>query len=456
MITREILSDLMAWKQRKNRKPLILRGARQVGKTTVVNEFAKNFDDYLHLNLEKKNHAQIFENSDDPDLILDSIYLQLAKQKKQGEVLLFIDEIQNSPKAMAILRYFYEELPNLYIIAAGSLLETIIDLNVSFPVGRVEYLAMRPCSFLEFLNGIDADFDAEVIKNLNGNPIHDRLIQHFKKYMIVGGMPAIISGYAENNDLIAIEPLYESLLTSYQDDSQKYARNESQRKILSHILSAGWSEAAEIISFEGFAGSRYKSREVSEAFRVLERTMLLELTYPIIEPRIPLLENMKRRPKLLWFDTGLVNYKAGIRSELYTTEDVMGIWRGRIAEQVTAQELLAYKHNISVERHFWSKDKSGSMAEVDFVVQHQNMVIPIEVKSGNNSKLKSLHIFMDEVSHDIAVRVWNQPFSVDIITTPKGKTFKLINLPFYYLSQLSKILDNTISDFSHNNNSQTP
>lgn len=446
MIKREILADLEAWKGRQGRKPLILRGARQVGKTTVVTEFAKGFDDFLHLNLEKKAHASIFERSDNPKEVLNSVYLQLGKIKKDGTVLLFIDEIQNSPAAMALLRYFYEELPELYVIAAGSLLETLVDVHVSFPVGRVEYLAMRPCSFMEFLVGIGAEFDANVIEDLKGNAIHDRLMEHFRKYMIVGGMPAAVSGYAERFDLLSVEAIYESLLESYRDDSEKYAKNETQRRVLSHILTAGWSEAAEIISFEGFAGSRFKSREVSEAMRVLERAMLLELVYPVVEAKIPLLDNMRRRPKLIWFDTGLVNYRAGMRSEMYASDDIMGIWRGRMAEHIVAQEIIAYNHKVSAQRYFWSKDKSGGIAEVDFVVQHHNMVVPIEVKAGNNSKLKSLHVFMDMVNHDVAVRVWNQPFSVNKVNTPTGKEIRLINLPFYYLSQLGRIIDKVVNN----------
>lgn len=441
MIKREILSDLELWKAKKDHKPLILRGARQVGKTTVVVEFSRRFDTFLSLNLEKRQDANLFENNDDPKLILDEIYLYLNQLKKRGDTLLFIDEIQNSPKAIALLRYFHEEIPELYIIAAGSLLESIIDIHVSFPVGRVEYMALRPCSFLEFLNGIGKEFDADIIRSGKVNSIHDRLMADYRKYILVGGMPEAINTYAENSDLLACEPIYESLIASYIDDSEKYSKNDTQRRVISHILTSGWAEAAETIVFENFAGSNFKSREVAEAFRILERTMLLELVYPIVEPRIPLLQNLRRRPKLLWIDTGLVNYQAGMRSDLFAISDVMDMWRGRVGEQIVGQELIAYNHRILQHRYFWSKDSRDGCAEVDFLIQHRNMIVPIEVKTGHNSKLKSLHSFMEVAGGNIAVRIWNQPYSVNDVSTPSGKNFKLINLPFYYISQLTRILD---------------
>ena len=157
MFKREIFSRLEDWKQEAHHKPLILRGARQVGKTTVVNEFGLLFDNYLYFNLERKEHVRLFEMDIPLDDLVNMLFASLGKQQKQGSTLIFIDEIQNSPKTIALLRYFYEQRPELYIIAAGSLLENIIDVKVSFPVGRVQYMALRPCSFYEFLGAIGKD-----------------------------------------------------------------------------------------------------------------------------------------------------------------------------------------------------------------------------------------------------------------------------------------------------------
>jgi uncharacterized protein len=161
----------------------------------------------------------------------------------------------------------------------------------------------------------------------------------------------------------------------------------------------------------------------------------------VISSQIPLLISTSHRPKLIWFDTGLVNYIAGVRESLFSVTDVMDAWRGRIAEHIVAQELLSMKWQVSANRQFWDRNKTQSSAEVDFVIQYKNWAIPIEVKSGHNAKLKSLHLFMEEAPHNVAVRVWSQPLSVDTVKTPKGKEFKLINVPFYYVCVLEKVIE---------------
>ena len=441
MIQREMLQSLAEWRRRSDRKPLVLRGARQVGKTTVVAEFGRTFDQFLPLNLERRRDAALFDQVDDARELLDEVHIHLGLPKRQGSTLLFIDEIQQSPRAIAMLRYLYEDLPGLHVIAAGSLLENLVDVQASFPVGRVEYMAMRPCSFMEFLDGVGAASDAQVIKDLAVKTIHERLMHRFRQYVLVGGMPAVVSQFAQAGDLLALDHLYDSLLTSYRDDAGKYAHNETQRQLLAHILQSGWAEAAETVTLAGFAGSNYKSREVGEAMRTLERAMLLELVYPVVEPRVPLLAHISRRPKLIWLDTGLVNYQAGIRSGLLATPNVMDMWRGRVAEQVVAQEVLSLDHRVTGRRQFWARDRREGAAEVDFVVQHGVMAVPVEVKAGHNSRLRSLHSYMDVSPCSVAVRVWDRPLTIDHLTTPSGKAFTLINLPFYYLSQLHTLIE---------------
>lgn len=407
----------------------------------MVRQFSAKFEVFLSLNLDKEEDALLFENYKNVELLTDAIYRHCRKQKKAGKTLLFIDEIQSSANAVAILRYFYEEMPNLYVICAGSLLECLIDKQISFPVGRVEYLAIRPCSFLEFLNGIGESFDYDLLLNIDVSNAHQRVLSHFHNFAIVGGMPAAINAYAANRDVFQVDKVYESLLNAYVDDVKKYARNNMLGQVIRYILKNGWGYAAERIAFERFGGSNYKSREVGEAFRTIEKAMLLELVYPILKPQIPMLSSVAYRPKLIWFDTGLLNYIAGVRESLFSVTDVMDAWRGRVAEQLVAQELIALKWQVSMRRQFWVRDKSQSSAEVDFVVQYKTWAIPIEVKSGHNAKLKSLHQYMDEAPHAFAVRVWSQALSVDEVSTSKGKVFKLINVPFYYVCILDKVLD---------------
>jgi len=442
MIQRSALKYLAEWKESKGRKPLVIRGARQVGKTTLVKEFAKQYDVFLDLNLEKSADRQLFEDYQQVRELITAIFFHKEKRKTGGTTLLFIDEIQFSKPAVAGLRYFYEEANDIHVIVAGSLLETIIDVRkISFPVGRVQYMALRPCSFLEFLDGTGRSFDIDLIQNLQvESVIHDRIIKAFHEYTLVGGMPAAVLQYAENKDILSVKEVYESLLLSYHDDVEKYTENANLIRIIRTILSVGWASAGEAIAFERFGGTSYSSKEISAAFQTIQKAMLLELVYPVSETQMPLLPNLRKRPKLIWLDTGLVNFRSGIQREVFSVSDIRDVWRGRIAEHIVAQELLALSDSLLAKRIYWRRDKQGSEAEVDFVYQYNGLAIPVEVKSGHNSKLKSLHLYMETAPHGIAVRVWSNPFSVDEVATPTGKKFKLINIPFYYLGVLDKVL----------------
>lgn len=443
MFKRKIIEKLESWKQDKKHKPLILRGARQVGKTTVVNEFGKQFDNYLYFNLERKENARLFELEIPLDDLVNMLYATSNSPRKEGTTLIFIDEIQNSTKAISLLRYFYEQKPDLYIIAAGSLLENLVDVNASFPVGRVQYLALRPCSFQEFLGAIGKNNLLNILsqKAEYASIYHEHLMYLFNQYAIIGGMPEAVQKFAETKDIIAIEDIYESLIQSYKDDSEKYVKGNKLTDVVRFILSYGWAFSGETITLGNFANSSYKSREVGEAFRILEKAMLLELVYPTSMTQMPIIPETKRMPKLIWFDTGLVNYQAGIRKEIIGSTEMLDSWRGHIAEQITAQELWALEDRVGQHRSFWARPNNG--AEVDLIFVHNSKVYPIEVKSGTNAHLRSLQSFMDNSDINIAIRVWSKPYSIDKVKTPKGKSFTLINLPFYLIENLHQILDNT-------------
>ena len=446
MFRRNIISKLEAWKQDKKHKPLILRGARQVGKTTVVNEFGSQFDNYLYFNLERNENAKLFEMEIPLDDLVNMLYASVGKVKKEGTTLVFIDEIQNSPKTIALLRYFYEQRPDLYVIAAGSLLENLVDVKVSFPVGRVQYLALRPCSFSEFLGAIGKYNLLAVLSQKAEYTVafHEQLMHLFNQYTIVGGMPEAVQQYAETQDVIGIEDVYETLVQAYKDDSEKYVRGNKLTDVVRFILSYGWAFSGETITLGNFANSGYKSREVGEAFRLLEKAMLLELVYPVSSTQLPIIPETKRMPKLIWFDTGLVNYQAGIRKEIIGSTDMVDSWRGHIAEQITAQELLALEDRVGQHRSFWAKQNNG--AEVDFIFTHNSKLYPIEVKSGTNAHLRSLQVFMDSSEVNIAIRIWSKPYSIDKVKTIHGKEFTLINLPFYLIGNLRNVLDAVVDE----------
>jgi hypothetical protein len=442
MIKRLIVNSLIEWKNDDLRKPLILRGARQVGKTTVVHNFAENFDVFLKLNLELEADFNLFETYKEIHQLIEAIHIHCKKKVSSGTCLLFIDEIQTSPRAVAMLRYFYEEAKHIHVIAAGSLLESLMEnKKISFPVGRVEYRMLRPFSFLEYLEGVEEKYDLEVLESFKADLMHDQMMNHFNKFALIGGMPAVIVRYAQKKDVLSLSRIYESLLESYKDDVEKYAENDTIGKVIRHIISTCWGYAGEEITFENFGASKFKSREMSIAFKTIEKAMLLELSYPTFESKLPLLSDYRKKPKLICLDAGLVNYTAKIQEEVFFSQNIQDVWRGKLAEQIVAQELVSSNFSISETRHFWRRNKLGSEAEIDFVFPYKGKVIPIEVKSGVIGKLKSLHYFMDECSHDLAVRVWSKPLSFDKVKTPNGKEFTLLNVPFYYVSQLKEVLE---------------
>lgn len=441
MFRRTALNYLREWAQKEDRKPLVLRGARQVGKTTLVDMFAEEFDNYIYLNLEDKTIANIFASDTSFDDLLASIFFKANVRQDSQRTLIFIDEIQNEPNAVQSLRYFYEKRNDLYVIAAGSLLESLMGRYISFPVGRVEYMALRPCTFVEFLAAIGEELLAEQVEKIAvPQSLHSYTLDLFRKYMIIGGLPEVVANYAKHRDMVRLNPLFNSLLSGYRDDVEKYASKVKEQDSIRYILNYGWSFAAHRIQFAKFTNSSFKSADISNAFRTLEKTLLLELVYPQTSASFPILPDLKKSPKLLWLDTGLVNYVAGLQEELLFTTDTNELWNGDIAEHIVSQELLGATTLFGEKRMFWVRDARNSQAEVDFLIRYKSHLLPIEVKTGSNSKLHSLHIFMEESKEEIALRLWNGPMTSDVITRSDGRPFTLYNIPLYYAGQLSEWL----------------
>ena len=440
MFERQIMTHLRQWKGKSNHKPLVLRGARQVGKTTVIDAFGKEFDNYLYFNLDEDGDRALFERKISLDDLIDSLFARLGIRKKEGSILLFIDEIQSSPQTISLLRYFKEKRPDIHVISAGSLLENVVDVKVSFPVGRVDYMALRPCSFYEFLTALGKDNLRYFIDHPEqSTAVHDELMSLFNQYTIVGGMPEAVQEYANTRDVLALDDIYESLLQGYKDDVEKYVQSGKLAEVVRFLISASWTKAGQAVTLGGFADSAYKAREVGEAFRLLQKAMLLELVYPATSVTIPALGEEKRQPKVIMLDAGLTNYQAGVRRELINANDILDVWRGHLAEQVVAQELLTLNDKVSQRRQFWVKGNAS--AEVDFVLTFDSHLFPIEVKSGRNSHLRSIHSFIDQSPIDIGVRVWSGPYSIDDVQTTIGKKpFRLVNIPLYMIGNIEKII----------------
>lgn len=445
MFRRIALENLREWALKAERKPLVLRGARQVGKTTLVEMFAADFDHYIYLNLEEKDNAELFATDSTFDDLLAGIFFKAKLPVDSPRTLIFIDEIQTEPKAVQALRYFYEKRPDLYVIAAGSLLESLMGHHISFPVGRVEYMALHPCTFVEFLSAIGEEMLASQVEKVAvPQSLHSYTLDLFKKYMIIGGLPEVVANYAQYHDMVRLSDVFNALLSGYRDDVEKYADNRKEQDSIRYILNYGWTSAGHRIQFAKFTNSSFKSADVSNAFRTLEKTLLLELVYPLTSTSFPILPDLKKSPKLLWLDTGLVNYVAGMQEELLFTTDSDELWNGDIAEHIVAQELLGVTTTFGEKRLFWVRDARNSQAEVDFVIRYKSHLLPIEVKTGANSKLRSLHLFMEESKENIALRLWNGPMTSDVITRSDGRPFTLYNIPLYYAGHLHTLMQQTL------------
>ena len=441
MFKRQLINDLVVWSKKADRKPLVLRGARQVGKTTLVLDFAKKFKQFIHLNLENKQEKDLFESAESFEALVDSIFFISRKLKNVSPTLLFIDEIQNSGEAIKSLRYFFEKCPEIHVIAAGSLLETTLNNEISFPVGRVEFLPVRPFSFCEYLVAIGESrlLDTIIENNIN-DFYHGILSAHFQDYTVIGGMPEVVQKYVNTKDLVSLESIYQSLIAGYNDDVEKYATTSSGVNYIRHIIRTGMNYAGQRIKFEKFGESDYRSREMGESFRLLEKTMLIELVYPVSQAVFPLLPNLKKSPRLYWLDIGLVNFATGTQYEVFSAHDISAAWRGISAEIVVGQELLAYETSILRKRYFWTRESKNAVAEIDFLYAFKGKLIPIEVKSGEKGTLKSLHAYMDLAPHSVAIRIWNKKMISDEITLPSGKTYTLLSIPYYLISRLDDIL----------------
>jgi uncharacterized protein len=442
LLHRDALLDLQAWRASENRKPLVVRGARQVGKTSLVRLFSRDYRRYAELNLERKVHADLFRRGLSPAELVQAILLECAIPPGPDPLLLFLDEVQEVPEAVALLRFFHEERPDIHVIAAGSLLELALDAAaISFPVGRVQYLYLRPMSFREFLTVMDQSAARAAVETIPAPAhAHDKLLRLFHQYALVGGMPEAVVRYRETGgDMTEVNQVYADLLAAFRDDILKYGRNETMRRVLLHCLDTAPYEAGSRITFHGFGGSSYRSREAGEALRTLARVMLLELVYPTVHVKEPLMPDYKKSPRLHFLDAGLVNHRAGLRRALIGVQDLTDVHRGRLIEQVVGQELKAAISRTDAPLCFWVRDKAQSQAEVDFLLASDRGVIPVEAKSGTEGKLRSLHQFMIRSKANLAVRLYAGLPSRQKISSA-DREYTLLNIPYYACSLISQYI----------------
>lgn len=445
MFKRHILQQLLQWKGRRQRKPLILRGARQTGKTKVVEQFAAEFSGYAYLNLEHEADRRIFAAARSVREVIHAIEVVKQVRLQPGDTLLFLDEIQNSPQAVAMLRYFYEQYPDLHVIAAGSLLEAIMQKDgFAFPVGRVEFLYVYPATFDEFLGALgEAALQKALAAVTPQTPLPEAIHEHamtlFEEYLVVGGMPEVVAAYAATRSLFDIGRLQEGLLTALEEDVHKYSRTAQVPRVR-HVLQTVPLFVGQRITYEHFGESTYRSREIKQAMEVLEYAMVMQRVYGSHTTSIPIQPVTRVAPKLLYLDVGLVAHRFNVGTMRAALAGTDPGWKGALMEQVVGQELLA----LSTERRnppcFWYRQQPGATAEVDYCLPWREYIVPIEVKSGKVGHLKSLHQFMAAAPHPFAVRVNRGPLNVELLSVA-GKSLHLLNVPLYLVARLPALLD---------------
>lgn len=443
-MNRDIEKELLHWKNSQDRLPLLLRGARQVGKTFIIEKFAsQHFTSFLSINLElKPSYCSCFENLD-PQKIISELELLSGEKIIPGATLLFIDEIQDCPKAIMAFRYFKEQMPELHVIGAGSLLEfTLNDPKFRMPVGRVDFLYLQPLSFIEFLEAIGSVPIREQLQKMSlQNPpsaaIHQHLLTSVRDYTILGGMPAVIKKYLLTKSFLEAQHRQSALLNSYRRDFGKY-----DVKGIHLNLRLLFDKAP------GLVGQWFKYKNVSIdippkdiklACTLLCHAGILHPIYSTSASGIPLsITQDEKKFKLLFLDVGLVKRACQLDAELLLKEDIFLLNKGALAEQFVGQELLAYQQKQELpELYFWAREQKNSSAEVDYLTLIDAHIIPIEVKSGATGTLKSLRIFMEEKKTKMGIRISQAPLSLEQ---------NVLSVPFYLISELPRLVRDTCID----------
>ena len=402
-LSRTIDEQLFLWKSAQNRKPLILRGTRQVGKTSSVRNLAQHFTHFVEINFdETQDYTTVFENTMTVSDVCEKLAVLTNTPIIPGETLLFLDEIQASIPAITMLRYFYEKMHDLHVIAAGSLLEFALADIPSFGTGRVRSMFMYPLSFREFLLAQKEYLLLELLDGLNeikplSEPIHQKLINLHKKFLIIGGMPEAVRTYIDNKDMLEVQRVLNDLVISIQADFIKY-KNRVPASRLIEVYNALALQTATKFTYS-YPNATFSNVQVKEALELLKMAGLI---YPVTHSAangIPLgAEINPKKIKYLIFDTGIFQRILGLNiADLMIREDFSAINKGYIAELHVGLELI--KSEICYEKtdlYYWQREAKNSQAEVDYVCQFENNIVPVEVKAGTKGSMQSMYLFLKE------------------------------------------------------------
>lgn len=459
IISRSAEKHLDLWYERKGRKPLVIRGARQVGKSTLVRRFAKNNGLVLNeINLEQNLYLDDFFKSLDMGDIIKELSALVGRNLMSPGSLLFLDEIQATPHAIQALRYFYEDRPDIPVISAGSLLEfALADHHFSMPVGRIEYYHLGPITFNEFLNAIESDMDS-FLSGFHVNqtiPItaHKKLIKRQREYLFVGGMPEAVSVYVEKGGLTDVSAVHRSIADTYQDDFSKYAK-QKDLVLLQKIFRQIPRIIGQKVKYSNISREN-KSREVKAVIDLLVKARVCHQVFHSHCSGVPLMADINENVyKLLFMDVGMAAYITGLDwIALQSLDGQSLVNEGILAEQFVGQHLINPFEPPQLT--YWLREAKSTNAEVDYVTTSGNQVIPIEVKAGKSGTLKSLQQFAFNKHASLCIRFDLNPPDVGEIThaarVSNGSvpvSYKLLSLPLYLVEEIPRLLEEVrVGDF---------
>lgn len=424
---RKALAQLLEWKENKRRKPLVIEGARQVGKTWAVKEFGRRYYEHLaYINFEETKHLQgLFRQDYDTSRILRAIRTQCGVPCEAGRTLIFLDEIQEAEGGLTALKYFCENCPEQHVIVAGSLLGISLHRGVSFPVGKVNFLHMRPMNFIEFLEAVGDEALAAAIETMDLDILamfHDKLTNRLKEYYFVGGMPEAVQAFADDAGWAEIREIQQEILRGYEDDFSKHAEGalvERLRQVWRSVPSQLSRENKKFVF--GLVRQGARAREYEVALQWLFDAGILHQVSGLTKPGIPLSAYRDEKAfKVFVNDIGLLSAMSGLSAQtLLFGSDVFTEFKGALTEQYVFQQMVE-KHEL----YYWSKDNSRQ--EVDLLLQQDNALLPVECKAESNLKAKSLNSFIDENAIQRAIKVSMKPYH------ESGEV--VVNVPLYMVT----------------------
>jgi len=453
MLNREGIKTLKTWYYKKLRKPLLIRGARQVGKTTLVRMFTEMENiKLIEINCEKPwSFIPLIKNLD-PVEVIEAIEFELNITINPEKSLIFFDEVQSIPSVLKLLRYFYEEVPEYKIVTTGSLLEFVLDEpEFSVPVGRLELMYLGAFSFEEFLlaNGEKSAFhfiQSYKIGDAIAKNYHKKLTQLLRTYIAVGGMPEVVNAYINRQSIIELERIKSSILDTFKLDFHKYKKNTNP-KLLSIIFDSLPIQIGKKIKYSNINRS-YKSNDISKSLYQLYLARIVTKVFNTSCNGIPLSAERKENFfKCFLLDIGLIHTQLKLNPfEIRETAELNYINNGVLSEQLIAQQLNFQRQDFQEpELYYWAREKKAASAEVDFVIaDSKRRIIPIEVKSGSTGSMRSLQIMVFEKSLCHAVRFNSEPPSIfheERRTILGDAKYNLYSLPHYLSGQVVRLMN---------------